>query len=191
MHKNLPKRENREAISHGRLLELLEYDPQSGVFTWRCCRYRSRVGTPAGTLNDRGYIKIKIDGRAYAAHQLAWYYVHRVWPDGHLDHIDGVGSHNGIKNLREATPGQNQQNRAISRNNTSGFPGIYWEADRGKWRVSITVNGTAIRVGRFKEKLAAIEAMKRAKAEHHTFHPTVRLSADGEILAREFPESER
>lgn len=82
-----------------RLRELLDYDPETGVFRWKEPRRKCRVGEVAGSLRKDGYVKIQVDGRFYQAHRLAWLCVYGVWPSA-IDHIDGNRANNAIANLR-------------------------------------------------------------------------------------------
>jgi hypothetical protein len=70
--------------------------------------------------------------------------IHRVIleaPAGvEVDHINGNGLDNRRSNLRLATKSQNMQNMRLSRINTSGFKGVCWDKDRGKWRAHITLD---------------------------------------------------
>ena len=82
--------------------DLLNYDPDTGDFTWKVSTSnRVRVGQVAGTLRHDGYIRIKVNGKLYLAHRLAWFFVYGVWPVEFLDHIDQDKSNNRINNLRE------------------------------------------------------------------------------------------
>lgn len=65
------------------------------------------------------------------------------------DHIDGNGLNNTRSNLRHATTQQNHQNRAMPRNNTSGFKGVVWHKEARKWRAAIGLNGKSIYLGLF------------------------------------------
>ena len=158
-----------------RLREILNYDPDTGVFTWRVPKGRRvKAGAVAGCDNGDEYIRIRIDGRDYRAHRLAWLYVHGCWPSDQLDHINGNRSDNRMSNLREATPAENNQNRAISSKNTSGFPGVHWHRAKCKWQAQINVNGKKRHLGWLSDPAEAHAAYTAAKARLHTFNPTVR-----------------
>lgn len=52
-----------------------------------------------------------------------------------VDHKDGNGLNNAIANIRTCTPTENNNNRKLSSNNTSGENGIFLRTDRPSWRV--------------------------------------------------------
>lgn len=98
-------------ITAQRMRDVLDYDPASGDFRWKSppWNHANLKGTIAGCAAT-GYTLIKIDGRKYRAHRLAWLYAKGVWPKSRLDHRDGQTTNNRIENLREATPAQNCAN---------------------------------------------------------------------------------
>src|SRR4051812_36538770 len=115
-----------------RLHELLDYQPDTGVFRWKKRRGPRSAGAIAGSVATKGYWRITLDGQECLAHRLAWLYVHGTWPDGELDHIDQVKTNNRISNLRPVTSSQNKQNiSGPQRNNASGHRGVYWA--NGAW----------------------------------------------------------
>jgi hypothetical protein len=80
---------------------------------------------------------ITIDGVIYKAHRVIWLLMTGKWPDHQIDHEDRDASNNRWKNLREATPLQNANNRSLHRNNTSGTTGVYWDKRCQRWKVSL------------------------------------------------------
>lgn len=57
------------------------------------------------------------------------------------DHIDGDGLNNRRVNLRLATNSQNLANRRIFTVNTSGYKGVAWNKNCGKWQAQIGIEG--------------------------------------------------
>ncbi len=119
-----------------RVRELLDYDPKTGVLT-RPTASRGRRAGVVGHVQPDGYRVVMVDRRKYAAHRLIWFYVHGVWPAEDLDHVNGERDDNRIANLRPATRAQNCQNRKINRSNTSGFKGVSYCSQTGRWRAQI------------------------------------------------------
>lgn len=149
-----------------RLRELLTYDPATGLFYWRKPRPFCSTGKAAGGVTPYGYIRIVIDGRPHQAHRLAWFYTYGFWPEQEIDHINGDRSDNRLRNLREATPSQNQANKAMRRDNASGVKGVTWDKARGKWKAMISVNCKTINLGRFDDIEAAATAYAAAASAH-------------------------
>lgn len=148
-------------ITLDRLRELLSYDPETGHFHWSKPRPFCSAGKYAGGLTPYGYVRINVEGRPYQAHRLAWFYVYGRWPLREIDHINGIRSDNRLSNLREATPSQNQANKGMRKDNTSGAKGVTWDKSRGKWLAAIHVNGKRQGLGRYQtigEAAAAYEA---------------------------------
>lgn len=138
------------ALTTQRVRELLDYDPQSGLFRWRNPQSnRVKKGSIAGKIGNRGYHRIGIDGRRYLAHRLAWLWLYGFDPQGDVDHINGVRNDNRIANLRIATRSQNLWNSRRPCNNTSGFKGVSFDKNRRRWQVHIRVAGRIIFLGCF------------------------------------------
>ncbi len=154
---------NKEPVlSHVRLLELLHYEPDTGVFTWRVSPVNSvKVGSTAGAVNSQGYVLIKIGGRSYSAHRLAWFYVHGVWPPNQIDHINRIRTDNRLVNLRLANSQENNKNGSKRRDNTSGITGVRWYKRARKFYAYIGSNGKLLSLGYFDtlEEAAAIRKL--------------------------------
>jgi len=151
-----------------RIRELLHYDASTGCFTWRVSRGTRRAGTVAGWRHSTGYWYIRIDGADYKLHRIAWVYVYGEAPAGFLDHIDRNPSNNRINNLREATHGENQQNKKAYANSLTGVKGVGWNKRMKKWRARIQHEGRIVLLGCFSSMQEAIDARKAAETALHT-----------------------
>ena len=138
-------------ISQDRLKELFHYDPETGLFTWIVFRGGGspRIGTVAGSPNEDGYVKIKVDQKLYAAHRLAWLYMTGSFPSLEIDHINGQPADNRFSNLREASRTENNRNTKISKNNQSGFKRVTRNKKNGKWAAHIRSNDKQKFLGNF------------------------------------------
>lgn len=148
------------------LREILSYDPDTGVFIWKkTLSNRNKVGNVAGTINDRGYIVITIKRKRLMAHRLAWLYYFCSEPNGVIDHLDGVHANNKISNLRDVEQVLNTRNNRLSKNNTSGYSGVYLNKRNGKWAVQIWHGMKRKCLGSFENKDQAIQVRKQAELE--------------------------
>ena len=164
----------RFAITAQFVRSCLDYDPVTGIFTWRQRADRDLswnakyAGQVAGTPNGDGQIRIQLNSGNYVAHMLAWLYMTGEWSPREIDHIDVDNSHNWWTNLRIATRSQNGANRPAPKSNTSGIKGVSKDsAGRpGKWQAKITVNMRQIHLGVFDCRAAAAFAFMVASDRH-------------------------
>lgn len=140
----------RQQIEHDRLIELLHYDADYGVFTNKTRRSNvSPIGKVLGTANTSGHLVLMVDNVMYLAHRLAWFYCFKEWPEVLIDHIDRDPSNNRIDNLREATKSTNGFNSKLRIDNTIGLKGVYFDKRRNHFYSQIVINKTKIYLGRF------------------------------------------
>lgn len=174
------------------LRELLAYDPETGVLTWR---ERARkwfpsdhahetwnarfAGRPALTAKRMGYRAGSILRTQCYAHRAAFAVETGRWPEAEIDHINGDRADNRWGNLREATRSGQMQNTARRSNNTSGHVGVSWCAPRKLWTAMIKQGGQASYLGGFPRKEDAATAYRAAKRRLHTFNPELRETANG------------
>ena len=158
------------------LREALDYDPATGLFTWRISRSNVHAGSRAGSDDGNGYVQIRLFRRTYRAHRLAWLYVYGVWPECMVDHKNRTRSDNRIENLRLADDSQNLQNTPTRSNNRSGYRGVYWHARAKKWAAEINAYGCQKYLGLFGTPEDAHTAYLMAAAGLHTHNPLVTSS---------------
>lgn len=173
-------------ITHDLVHELLHYNPDTGVFTWkprtekRCKsisefkRWNSRfAGRRAGGIqvnSKTGYIfrAIKILRTLVSEHHLAWLYMTGNACQSEIDHKDRDATNNKWANLRKSTRVENNRNRSMSSRNTSGITGVVWNKASGKWLAQCKIKGKNHHLGYFETDeldLAAMESME-FRAEH-------------------------
>jgi len=90
-----------ETLILERLKELLFYDPVTGHFTWVARVRGIRTGSRAGSRTTSGYRIIKLDGRFYYAHRLAWFWIHGVMPK-RIKVLNGDPDDSRIENLADS-----------------------------------------------------------------------------------------
>lgn len=176
------KTQRDDLISHEDLLELIDYDPFSGVIRWK---YRARIwfttdrqyktwnkrfaGAIAGTVHN-GYRDVRILGPTYKAHRLAWFYCYEKWPSDDIDHVDGDCLNNAIGNLRDIPHKENTRNQRIHRHNKSGVMGVNFHKRDQKYYVYIGARESREHIGVFKTFEEAVKA-RRAAERDRGFHP--------------------
>jgi hypothetical protein len=159
------------------LKKLLKYDRKTGVFTWKPRgnpRFDTRfAGTVAGCEHTSGRGRkswaIKLNGRKYYAHILAWAYVNGEWPEEEIDHVDHNTLNNRIRNLRHVTNAENKKNLPKRADNCSGVTGVYRCVSANRWVASIVVARKKVYLGQFREKTDAIAARLKAN-EKYGYH---------------------
>ncbi|MEG3175800.1 HNH endonuclease [Sphingomonas sp. RB3P16] len=163
------------------LRDLFTCDPEAGTVTWKprnpvCYRvatWNKRFsGQVAGRRMAKGYIQIvvTVEGvRHYIqVHRLIWALTFGEWVpvEFEIDHRNTVRDDNRIKNLRVCLPVENAKNRALYKNNSSGFKGVSWVARYGKWGVQIHINGGSKFKGYFDSPADAAAAYDQAALEN-------------------------
>lgn len=156
-------------IDQRELKRQLTYDPKTGFFErtleWSGKHLKGQVGHGGG----KGYKVIEIGGRRYRAHRLAWMYVHGVWPEHEIDHINGNRLDNRMENLRDVTRRVNGQNlRTQFRGKTVEAPlGVSWHRVCKRWRAMIWDGSKNIYLGLHDTPELAHAAYLEAKRRLH------------------------
>lgn len=135
----------------------MSYDPETGVLTRATSKGCSLKGTQAGYVfktkrSKTDYRRIEIDGKKYFEHILIWFYMTGYMPAQHeVDHKDQNGLNNKFDNLRLGDKSDQQGNRSMRKDNTTGYRGVYLnKKGRGKpYYSKIVHNKTYYSLGYF------------------------------------------
>jgi hypothetical protein len=155
--------------------ELLHYDPETGVFTWRRrkrkwfksdgtfkswnIRHAGKTAFSANNINYN-YFKGHLLGMNVSAHHLAFMYMLGRWPHPETDHINRDGTDNRWSNLREVTHVQNTRNRGRLKRNSAEVIGVRLRSN-GLYEVGL---GDEY-LGKFDTLKKAAAARRRAERE--------------------------
>jgi hypothetical protein len=117
------------------------------------------------SIGKRGYVVASIGGKVVSLHRLIMGY-----PSIEVDHINQNKLDNRRANLRLATRSQNEANKPLRKDNTSGYRGVTWDAQHSKWRVQIQWDKKMYRLGRYVDIDEAVRVRdKVAKKLHGEF----------------------
>ncbi len=153
-------RRRQEILLHEHLLKVLHYDPETGLFYNRYTRSSHSLAGGVACHKSGHYQTVCIEKRHYLAHRLVWFWVHKEWPMGIVDHINGNPMDNRIVNLRDCSQSSNVFHALVRKSKRGGPHGI--SSKSGKWEASIKVFGKNQYLGRFSSQEEAQAAYWKA-----------------------------
>lgn len=144
------------------MFEKIRCDFETGKLYWiEKPNRRIKVGDEVGCLNAAGYLRFRYEGKDYSNHRVIWYFKYGMFPEKHLDHINGNILDNRISNLREVTDSQNKQN-------THKAKGYCKRGDR--YYVKVVLNNKIVYRKSFLDEKLAKQAYFNAKKIFHPFY---------------------
>ena len=179
------------------LRQLIRYEPDTGKMFWMprgpgwfscneamkstmVASWNSRfAGSPAlHVLDTGGYFSGYLLGRKSRAHRVAYAIYHDKWPEGFIDHINGIRTDNRAQNLRAVSRTENAHNSRLAINNTSGRTGVAYRDDTNRWVASIDADRKRISLGSFSSRDDAVAARIAAELKYG-FHPNHGMARHG------------
>ena len=114
-------------------------------------------------IDDDGYVVSH-----YASGHKGTIGMHRLlFPDSkYVDHIKHKNNDNRKSQLRPCTNQQNNMNRGLQNNNTSGVTGVYFDKRRNKWCAQMHLNGKHIHFGCYDNFENAVKARKNGEEKY-------------------------
>lgn len=120
--------------------DYLSYDSETGFFVWIKIPYRSKVNLfkPIIIHRRNGYLSVQFAGYRYPTHVLAWWFYYNEFPNGEIDHINGIRGDNRISNLRIVNRSENCRN--CVRHREGKHVGIYWSKKYSRYESRYLIN---------------------------------------------------
>jgi hypothetical protein len=158
----------------------LAYSPTTG----KCYRYAHASHNPAHQFAKWRLIKagtgksiytiVTINGANRLLHRIvAQHFLNNGNPLADIDTIDhrkhasGTHAQDALDNLRIVTHREQQQNLRFT---SSRFSGVCWDKKIGKWHTQISLNGSRLSLGYFKDELEAAKVYIETCITHNLPH---------------------
>jgi hypothetical protein len=117
-----------------------------------------------------GFFQNAKRGKTRPAHRIA-YELHfgiTVAAELQVDHRCRNRRCVNVNHLQLVSNKENQENRGLSKNNTSGYRGVSWHRRNQKWQASICHNGQTHYLGYFDTVESAAHAAREARLKYFT-----------------------
>lgn len=150
--------------------ELFNYDPNTGVLSWKKWRRGAKRSLVAGTKERDGYVRVKHKNKHIPVHRIIWDMCHPndvLTPGFEIDHINHIRDGNRILNLRKVVKIDNNRNTTRNKANTSGVVGVHFNRSRGKWVAVIYDNRKLVFLGHFSDFKDAVAVRKAAEIKYN------------------------
>ena len=182
----MPTAEARYAPSE--IAKFYRYEPDTGHIYWRSrvagMTFGANVVTEktakfantrcanqrAEYRHNAGYLMLRLFTVAFLAQRVAWALHHGVWPDGLMDHENGVRTDNRIENLRVVDATGNSMNTARNRVNRSMRVGVHYDTRYRYWIAYINHQRQRVHLGSFATREDAVAARVAAELRFG-YHP--------------------
>ncbi|WP_431608366.1 HNH endonuclease [Enterobacter asburiae] len=154
-----------EISSIKELFPLIDVDVKTGKIYWKNPPRKSiPVGSEAGSKTKHGYVAIGYKKTYYRRHRIIFYVANGYLPLV-VDHKHGVEAGDGIDNLQEITQQHNIVKMKMSKRNASGYRGVSFHQNAGKWQSCIRHNRKTIYLGLYETPELAYDAYLSKRKE--------------------------
>lgn len=142
---------------------VVAYNPYTGEMYYRTTGRRA-----ASVTTNRRYLKVRLHGKEYLQHRVAWY----LWTgedpgELQVDHKNLDGTDNRATNLRLANCSQNQQNIRAHTRSTTGIKGIFPVRGGSLYRAEVCIDGRRLQK-HSKSVDTLICWILQERSKHHT-----------------------
>lgn len=126
----------------------------SGETGYMAVRSRKTIEGSRGTIYLHRCVMERVLGRSLLSKET-------------VDHVNRNPLDNRRSNLRIASIAEQQYNKVMMSNNTSGYKGVFWNTARKKWNAKINVNKKQVHLGYFNTPEEAHAAYCEAAKKYH------------------------
>ncbi|UTD55906.1 HNH endonuclease [Halomonas sp. MS1] len=159
------------------LRQLLDYEPATGLLTWKprsagwfasksaAKRWNSVYsGKRAGTFQKSyktGYRwrSITLFDKPYLEHRIVWKWMTGSEPPQQIDHLDRDATNNAWLNLKESSLLKNSHNQSMPKRNSSGVTGVTWHKQHQTWMARCGFEGKMHHLGYYDDIDDAADAV--------------------------------
>lgn len=123
-----------------------EFKTERSFRSWSSRHANKRAGgvTCAGCGKYK-FRRVRVDGRLYTEHRLAWLWMTGEYDGVEIDHINHDATDNRWSNLRRVDRAQNCRNSSKRCDNSSGVSGVTWNKARGRWQAQVAMTDSGSR----------------------------------------------
>lgn len=161
---------DRESLETLSLMRSLLHLKDSELYWSRDYGVNAKAGHVAGHTHADGYRRLGFNGKSWRAHRIIFALYHGRWPNGHIDHINGILTDNRIENLREVQARGNARNRKLSKANRSGVTGVSFHKTTNKWQANICTNNGFAYLGLYGDFFEAC-CVRKSSEINLGYHP--------------------
>jgi hypothetical protein len=151
--------------------EIFRYEPNGTIWYKEQITspgFRRKMDKPVGCRRGEGYLHFGFKGKTYDVHKVIWeMHYGPVNPGMEIDHKNNIRHDNRIENLQELTHPDNAKKRLLSKNNTTGYNGVYFRKGIKKFKAEIQVDYKQKHLGCFDTAEEAYEARKAAELHYY------------------------
>jgi len=148
------------------LSKVFHYNPETGDFSWRSAHTnRVKAGDVVRAKIGKGYYAVQLDCHRMRVHNVVWAIHYGKFPEGVIDHVNGIKTDNRIANLRDVTTSQNAYNVGRQKNNTTGFKGV--SRNGAGFKAEISADKQSHYLGTFPSLEGAASAYAKAAKQLH------------------------
>lgn len=155
------------------LRQVFDYTPETGQLIWKRrpwerSQWNNRcAGKKAGHVRKDGREVVSVNGVLYYSSRIIWAILNGEDCEAQIDHVDLDKNNNLPENIRTASHAQNNANKGLRKDNTTGLKGICYVVSRKAFLAQLVVNKKRVLNKYFKTAKEAETAYREAAEQYN------------------------